>query len=485
MFFPILVLLVPLAGLASEAKHFRFEANDRVIIMEVVSLSPFVGSRFSVYTEDQEICLGAEKGACAENFVGAAALVRFSVAVGRSKRQGTGRIRERVVLAERSAGFPDRPAFHKTVALVNGAASDLQLFGYDEGNIAPSERVTARAQARTLWGNFQQELYWNREDRPFAVIQWRHSIEGIRLIEIEEPSWQVKMEQASLWIEAGEYQKAESFLAKETADPSVRGLRLAAGLGVNATFQESMGRFAVAEKLYLKALDVLSRESGSDQIRVTVKNNLGELYRKMGQTARAEKTLREALSLAEASLGANHADLRVIQGNLGNIHFQRNEFAKAEAVFRKIVESVDREGQLDSGPGAAAMSSLAVVLSARGNHSEGLSWAERAVGVWEFVAPNAQALAEGLRNCGGILIKVKKYPQANVVLQRAAAIANHRLDEKHPLVSEIWRLQAEVLRKLGRGKEAKQLIGRANKNHEAHQRENLLGHQVDLSELRW
>jgi len=303
---------------------------------------------------------------------------------------------------------------------------------------------------------------------------------NLGLFQIGEPAWPEKLEQARFWIEGGDFQRAESYLAKETTDPSARGERLAGSLSLSATLQEKMGNFRAAERLYLRALGVLSRDLKDEQTTASVKNNLGELYRKIGQTSRAEKTLREAMTLADA----NHPALPVIAANLGIIHFERKEFTKSEEIFRKIIESRDREGSLDSGPGAAAMSNLAAVRYKRGSPSEGLQWAERAVRVWESIAPNSPVLAEGLRNCAVNLIGLQKYHQAGEVLQRGASIAIRRLGETHPLVSEIWRLQAEVLRKTGKGKESRQLIRLANKYEADHQRENALGGQVDLSALR-
>jgi hypothetical protein len=109
---------------------------------------------------------------CSERFVGAVALVNYSI---RYKRGAAGgKIRERVVLVEQSAGLPERAPYEKTVPVIAGQASDLQLFGYEADGGAE--------EAGKVWRRFRQELFLNDEDRPFAVLEWLHTLEGIRLI---------------------------------------------------------------------------------------------------------------------------------------------------------------------------------------------------------------------------------------------------------------------------------------------------------------
>ena len=85
------------------------------------------------------------------------------------------------MLLGQSEGLGERPVFNKEVKLVNGGASDLQLFGYDEGTVDPSERAAAREQAKGMWRQFRQELFLDSETKPFAVIEWRHTISQILL----------------------------------------------------------------------------------------------------------------------------------------------------------------------------------------------------------------------------------------------------------------------------------------------------------------
>jgi hypothetical protein len=67
--------------------------------------------------------------------------------------------------------MPALVAFEMAVQLVEGLGSDVRLFGCEKGGAE-------------LWRISRQELYLDDEKSPFAVIHWRHSVEGIILIDI-------------------------------------------------------------------------------------------------------------------------------------------------------------------------------------------------------------------------------------------------------------------------------------------------------------
>jgi hypothetical protein len=66
--------------------------------------------------------------------------------------------------------------------MVNGTISDIQSFGYDEESIPEADRAQEREAVDTLWGVYKQELYANDDERPFAIMQWRHTIRSITLV---------------------------------------------------------------------------------------------------------------------------------------------------------------------------------------------------------------------------------------------------------------------------------------------------------------
>jgi len=73
------------------------------------------------------------------------------------------------------------------IKLINGVGSDLQAFGYDERPAPVSERPAQRAAAKTAWRRYRQELYLDKDQQPFAVIEWVHTTTGIRILRVDSP----------------------------------------------------------------------------------------------------------------------------------------------------------------------------------------------------------------------------------------------------------------------------------------------------------
>jgi hypothetical protein len=72
--------------------------------------------------------------------------------------------------------------------LVDGIGSDLQVFGYDEGPLKQADRVRSRRQRKaTWWRLYRQELYVDQETEPFAIVEWKHTLNRISVVEIYSP----------------------------------------------------------------------------------------------------------------------------------------------------------------------------------------------------------------------------------------------------------------------------------------------------------
>jgi hypothetical protein len=166
---------------------YRFSTPNYSIDVEVSYQEPYEGRAPIVYrsTEPQKpVCLVAASGAsgCADSFVGAIAIVTFVVKRTPDGKPAKAWIGERVAVIEQSEGLPERPPFTMRVRLVGGVGSDVQAFGYDEGQVPESMRAGEREAVKTLWRRFRQELFMNKDEKPFAIFEWLHTIGGIRLV---------------------------------------------------------------------------------------------------------------------------------------------------------------------------------------------------------------------------------------------------------------------------------------------------------------
>jgi hypothetical protein len=189
--FLVLFVSVLSAVSAAELRHHRFTSGDYVITMDVRVFDAYVGQRLAFRDDrkpSREICLvnNGETGSCLNHFVGAVATVKFTVRRLRGKLRSGTSIREHVVVTEQSTDLPPRPPFDRTQTLTSGTITDLQAFGYDEGDLPESEREAERQKSRErLWRLCQQELYLNDEREPFAIISWRYTLDAIEILRVQ------------------------------------------------------------------------------------------------------------------------------------------------------------------------------------------------------------------------------------------------------------------------------------------------------------
>ena len=172
--------------------RYEFATAKYAIQMRVSFPPPYEGKRLAVLRSTRpghRDCLSAQIGVsgCTEHFVGAMALVDFAVRRVANGKPATAVIREVVTVMEQSPGLPDRPPFVMRIRLIDGIGSDLQAFGYDESPAPPAERPAERELAKTAWRHYRQELFIDKEPRPFAVVEWMHRTTGIHILRVDTP----------------------------------------------------------------------------------------------------------------------------------------------------------------------------------------------------------------------------------------------------------------------------------------------------------
>ena len=175
---------------APEAGKTRltFLLEKFVLTLNVSFLPSFRGARLAFKRgtqDDADQCFTADPGPtakCPEKFVGAVALAEYSVRLRNGRPARDFHLRERVTTIDRHPDFPRRELFERTAHMLKGIISDLQSFGYDEEGIPAGAKAQEREAADKVWGIYRQELYANDDKRPFAIIEWRHSIRSITLV---------------------------------------------------------------------------------------------------------------------------------------------------------------------------------------------------------------------------------------------------------------------------------------------------------------
>ena len=173
---------------------YEFSTAKYNIRMDISFPAPYEGKRLVVYNSanpEKPICPVMQGSAvrCAENFVGALAVVLFRVSRKEDGKPAAASIREAITVIDQSKMLPEQPPSTMSVKLVHGLGSDTQAFGYDESSLPPTQRAAEREVARAAWRRYRQDLYLNNDTQPFAMVEWLHTTTRIRIVRVDVPSY--------------------------------------------------------------------------------------------------------------------------------------------------------------------------------------------------------------------------------------------------------------------------------------------------------
>jgi tetratricopeptide (TPR) repeat protein len=100
---------------------------------------------------------------------------------------------------------------------------------------------------------------------------------------------------------------------------------------------------AEAEKMFTRALSGYEKAWGAEHTStLNAINNLGAVYRALGQTARAEEMFTQALSGYEKALGAEHTSTLMTVNNLGALYADQGKMAEAEKMFTRALHGYEK-----------------------------------------------------------------------------------------------------------------------------------------------
>ena len=123
------------------------------------------------------------------------------------------------------------------------------------------------------------------------------------------------------------------------SDKEKKELALAISKEMIATNLYQNGRFTEALQTYNDALEIQRKALGVKNLDyATTLNNLGELYRTMGNFAKSKSVLNQSLKIKKAFLGENHPDYTATLSNLAVLHMSMGEHSKAEPLLSKCYD---------------------------------------------------------------------------------------------------------------------------------------------------
>ncbi len=230
--------------------------------------------------------------------------------------------------------------------------------------------------------------------------------------------------------------------------------------------------FSKAEPLLLRSLDLLKVSDPDHTGTPYVMNDLGELYDAMGDYAKAESCLRQAVKLREETLGpddprlavslSNLADIEetnrqydeaernyrralnilqkadpdgfqtsCVRNNLAELYHTLEEFGKAEALYTEILPHLEKRG--DSPELAAILGNLASVYVDEGALDKAEPLYLRSLEIRKRVlGADHPDTALGAYNAGTLYFRKGDYRKAEEYYRRALEIRESKLPKDHP-----------------------------------------------------
>ena len=94
------------------------------------------------------------------------------------------------------------------------------------------------------------------------------------------------------------------------------------------------GRYKETEPLLEQAAELTRMECGDDHVAYgAILNELGGLYRSLGEYAKSESAFIKAMDVLAKSLGRDHPDYATTINNLAGTYRLKGDYSKAEPLF--------------------------------------------------------------------------------------------------------------------------------------------------------
>ncbi len=253
--------------------------------------------------------------------------------------------------------------------------------------------------------------------------------------------------------------KLAARLVEELGLGSAEAARLLNRIGC---YLDGRARYAEAEPLYRRAVDIYEKARGPEHPSTSVYlNNLALLYYNQGRYTDAEPLYQRALAIKEKTLGPEHPSTAINLGNLASLYRAQGRDAEAEPLLQRSLAICEKALGPEHPHTATSLNNLASFFGEQGRHAEAEPLHRRDLDISEKVlGPEHPDTATSLHNLAWSYYNQGRYAEAEPLFRRAAAIYEKALGPEHPDTITCIRNYAELLRKLDRHAEAEKLLAR-------------------------
>jgi len=201
---------------------------------------------------------------------------------------------------------------------------------------------------------------------------------------------------------------------------------------------QTLGLYKQGAQLFRQSLDLQRRLHGVRDLAVaTGLHDLGTVLVQAGDYPGAQAALDEALAQRESLLGADAYDTAITVGSLAQLSYARGDYAKAETLFRRQLESLRRQPAGHEEALAGALNDLAMAIEqTRSDYAGAQKLLREALEIDRKLFAGAHPkIAQATNNLGMAYYRAKEYDQAEALFRESLEMNRKLFGEPNPEVS--------------------------------------------------
>jgi CHAT domain-containing protein len=231
--------------------------------------------------------------------------------------------------------------------------------------------------------------------------------------------------------------------ARRRATDADRALYEARTLRASAERLYQQGRFDAARSLLERALTLTEASRGADAVETAaVAAQLGGVYRRVPDDARSEAMFERALQVMDASLGTDHPTTAVVRSRLAVLYRFMGQRAKAETLLHEAMDAIEGSIGSDNRWFVGCLTTLASLRHDGGDFDREETILRRAIAIMERIGDTETTLYATLfNNLGEVYRERGEFDRAGDLYQRALGIGERILGtDAFPLATSLQNL---------------------------------------------
>jgi CHAT domain-containing protein/Tfp pilus assembly protein PilF len=185
----------------------------------------------------------------------------------------------------------------------------------------------------------------------------------------------------------------------------------------------SMGDYARAEPLLQEALRIYQKLGPENRATVNSLGNLGGLYTKMGDYAKAEPLFLEALRISQKVFGPDDYETEESIDHLGHLYLASGDYDKAEQPLLGALRICRKIFVPEHGITAMVLNNLANLYQATQDYAKAEPLYQEALQIRQKLWPEDPITAESLNNLASLYRNMGDYDKALPLIQEAVRIS--------------------------------------------------------------